>query len=123
MRAAADTRRGPPRRCSYIALPMIVFGIGQGGPGLSTLATARHRRNRAPEPGVGRPAITRNCSEFSRPSPFHPLFADAHRHAGKNEIQPLSGFAEYGETRTRTGDTTIFSRVLYQLSYLAVAAN
>jgi hypothetical protein len=24
-----------------------------------------------------------------------------------------------GETRTRTGDTTIFSRVLYQLSYLA----
>jgi hypothetical protein len=26
-----------------------------------------------------------------------------------------------GETRTRTGDTTIFSRVLYQLSYLAVA--
>jgi hypothetical protein len=29
---------------------------------------------------------------------------------------------EDGETRTRTGDTTIFSRVLYQLSYLAVAA-
>jgi hypothetical protein len=26
----------------------------------------------------------------------------------------------YGETRTRTGDTTIFSRVLYQLSYLAL---
>ena len=25
----------------------------------------------------------------------------------------------YGETQTRTGDTTIFSRVLYQLSYLA----
>jgi hypothetical protein len=28
--------------------------------------------------------------------------------------------AQNGETRTRTGDTTIFSRVLYQLSYLAV---
>jgi hypothetical protein len=28
------------------------------------------------------------------------------------------GFTD-GETRTRTGDTTIFSRVLYQLSYLA----
>ena len=28
----------------------------------------------------------------------------------------------YGETRIRTGDTTIFSRVLYQLSYLAVRA-
>jgi hypothetical protein len=25
----------------------------------------------------------------------------------------------HGETRIRTGDTTIFSRVLYQLSYLA----
>ena len=25
-----------------------------------------------------------------------------------------------GETRTRTGDTTVFSRVLYQLSYLAL---
>jgi hypothetical protein len=30
-----------------------------------------------------------------------------------------AGAAAYGETRTRTGDTTIFSRVLYQLSYLA----
>ena len=30
----------------------------------------------------------------------------------------LQGFSD-GETRTRTGDTTIFSRVLYQLSYLA----
>jgi hypothetical protein len=28
-----------------------------------------------------------------------------------------------GETRTRTGDTTIFSRVLYQLSYLAATAS
>jgi hypothetical protein len=28
-----------------------------------------------------------------------------------------------GETRTRTGDTTIFSRVLYQLSYLAVGSD
>jgi hypothetical protein len=27
---------------------------------------------------------------------------------------------EDGETRIRTGDTTIFSRVLYQLSYLAL---
>ena len=27
-----------------------------------------------------------------------------------------------GETETRTRDTTIFSRVLYQLSYLAAAA-
>jgi hypothetical protein len=36
-------------------------------------------------------------------------------------IRICRGFAD-GETRTRTGDTTIFSRVLYQLSYLALAA-
>ena len=29
--------------------------------------------------------------------------------------------AESGEGRNRTGDTTVFSRVLYQLSYLARA--
>jgi hypothetical protein len=40
---------------------------------------------------------------------------------------PRSGLAagerkrRHGEGRNRTGDTTIFSRVLYQLSYLAVA--
>lgn len=32
-----------------------------------------------------------------------------------------TGASRNGETRTRTGDTTIFSRVLYQLSYLAAA--
>jgi hypothetical protein len=31
----------------------------------------------------------------------------------------LAGKTGNGETRIRTGDTTIFSRVLYQLSYLA----
>jgi hypothetical protein len=35
------------------------------------------------------------------------------------ETAYLQGIPD-GETRTRTGDTTIFSRVLYQLSYLAV---
>jgi hypothetical protein len=39
----------------------------------------------------------------------------------KKKIPLECGIAD-GETRTRTGDTTIFSRVLYQLSYLAVAA-
>jgi hypothetical protein len=32
----------------------------------------------------------------------------------------IAGIFRDGETQTRTGDTTIFSRVLYQLSYLAV---
>ena len=38
--------------------------------------------------------------------------------AGKEKARKCGPF-ESGETRTRTGDTTIFSRVLYQLSYLA----
>jgi hypothetical protein len=29
----------------------------------------------------------------------------------------------YGEGRNRTGDTTVFSRVLYRLSYLAEATS
>jgi hypothetical protein len=36
-------------------------------------------------------------------------------------IRRLTTTIADGETRTRTGDTTIFSRVLYQLSYLALA--
>jgi hypothetical protein len=31
----------------------------------------------------------------------------------------MQALRENGEGRNRTGDTTIFSRVLYQLSYLA----
>ena len=34
-------------------------------------------------------------------------------------VQPFAGALQNGEGRNRTGDTTIFSRVLYQLSYLA----
>ena len=40
----------------------------------------------------------------------------------KKQKGPASRAFRGGETRTRTGDTTIFSRVLYQLSYLAVGA-
>jgi len=42
--------------------------------------------------------------------------------AHESESARFPGLLDDGETRTRTGDTTIFSRVLYQLSYLAVAA-
>src|SRR3954469_14498071 len=42
------------------------------------------------------------------------------RTAGRRPRRPEGTRASAnGETRTRTGDTTIFSRVLYQLSYLA----
>ena len=38
---------------------------------------------------------------------------------GKRRRPRYAGPSGSGETRTRTGDTTIFSRVLYQLSYPA----
>ena len=38
------------------------------------------------------------------------------------DLQRHSVSGPNGETRNRTGDTTIFSRVLYQLSYLAAGA-
>ena len=38
---------------------------------------------------------------------------------GGRPTSPVPGRARDGEGRNRTGDTTIFSRVLYQLSYLA----
>ena len=58
-------------------------------------------------------AVAPNRSAF-RASPRRPL-------RGKQK-GPASRAFRSGETRTRTGDTTIFSRVLYQLSYLAVGA-
>ena len=41
--------------------------------------------------------------------------------AAEAKYQRVCSYFRDGETRTRTGDTTIFSRVLYQLSYLAAA--
>jgi hypothetical protein len=63
---------------------------------------------------------------------FTPIQAQVHAVCARNRLSPeaaeqmkylaLAATSADGETRTRTGDTTIFSRVLYQLSYLAVAA-
>ena len=41
----------------------------------------------------------------------------------KDGLQSLRPSALSGEGRNRTGDPTVFSRVLYQLSYLAEAAS
>src|SRR5829696_5723217 len=45
--------------------------------------------------------------------------AIAHRRDAAPRRAPHSAFLCDGEGQNRTGDTTIFSRVLYQLSYLA----
>ena len=48
-------------------------------------------------------------------------FESALNHRTENPAAMRDFGPRNGETRTRTGDTTIFSRVLYQLSYLASA--
>ena len=64
-------------------------------------------------PGVS--TVTRDCGEFGQPGPnSNPVQApseDPVQHAGNNEIKHSSGPAGDCETRTRTGDTTIFSRI------------
>ena len=70
-----------------------------------------------------RPARGSRCREKSRSK--RPEKADGHASGSRQFLQrsrkiPLCRPFADGETRTRTGDTTIFSRVLYQLSYLAV---
>ena len=61
--------------------------------------------------------------EFSHPirhsGPFSIAEVLAEISSRYEKSPDVQGFF-HGETRTRTGDTTIFSRVLYQLSYLAV---
>ncbi len=45
------------------------------------------------------------------------------KHFRSGALQGQPGSSSNGEARNRTGDTTIFSRVLYQLSYLAAPAD
>src|SRR5205807_2531404 len=70
----------------------------------------RPRRYRGLEPM--NPKGTRGPARGPMNIPSRPL--------RKQRKRDAAGVFRSGETRTRTGDTTIFSRVLYQLSYLAV---
>ncbi len=102
--ATLRTQRG--RRCSAL-------------PARSTIA-------RCVEVGLGRSSAVQIapslCALAKVPGPLAQL--SPHHAPGRPQganLQELSEDDDDGETRTRTGDTTIFSRVLYQLSYLAVA--
>ena len=76
----------------------------------SRLYGADEGSNRAPlGGGLGGGPNLSHSDEPEEPSP-------------KQQKGPASRAFRSGETRTRTGDTTIFSRVLYQLSYLAERA-
>ena len=65
-----------------------------------------------PQP-LGHDWATKRKSSRSRPS---------RAPSRRRKTTQMQG-CNYGETQTRTGDTTIFSRVLYQLSYLAERAS
>ena len=73
-----------------------------------------------PGPIRGPPGMSSDCRGlpvFQQPGQAHIGRSQAQienriQHAGKPEIQQPSGIAGDGETRTRTGDTTIFSRAI-----------
>jgi hypothetical protein len=82
------------------------------------------------EPGTPRSSAVarpvRSCAPWAIGTSFGTLRASVARshslgarRTGEKTGRFAGAFGD-GETRTRTGDTTIFSRVLYQLSYLAV---
>ena len=70
----------------------------------------------------GTPGPSGVSSSYPGLPPFRPArpktgasqaqLVDLAQHPGNHEIQQLSGIAGDGETRTRTGDTTIFSRAV-----------
>jgi hypothetical protein len=82
-----------------------------------------HDTHDALSPRVDSPGVARNYQRFSRPSPFHPLFEYRVRYAGNSEIQRPRDFAGDSETRTRTGDTTIFSRYVLDAVRRAIPGN
>ncbi len=63
------------------------------------------------------------CSSATPRQPQHHLPAPQQQTPPQQPLQDAREIPSHphGETRTRTGDTTIFSRVLYQLSYLAAS--
>jgi hypothetical protein len=59
------------------------------------------------------PGITAVSVRQAQIKPSQAQLADFLQHARNHEIQHASGIAADGETRTRTGDTTIFSRAVW----------
>jgi hypothetical protein len=92
------------------------FRTSDGSP--ATTRTPQHTTGRRPRP-ARTPSSSGVSSSYRGLPPFQPArpksgasqaqLADLVQHPGTNEIQQISGFAGDGETRTRTGDTTIFS--------------
>ncbi len=74
-------------------------------------------------PAGERPRLGQRAGSFQSPAGAACLQIRSQRDPSATYLQtPIPHPTCDGETRTRTGDTTIFSRVLYQLSYLATRA-
>ena len=97
------------------------------------LRPARAARPAKPRKSFDRSCAPRGSSWKAAPNPQPPSSLGHHwatrrksarsrRSGTSTEGRKTTRFQGYphGETQTRTGDTTIFSRVLYQLSYLAL---
>ncbi len=70
--------------------------------------------------GVADPGSRRSLGQGLGHEAFEPPSRTSSTSGPRSRKSPTSRLVPDGETRTRTGDTTIFSRVLYQLSYLAL---
>ena len=90
---ASAAKAGIDTRTRLVVVALLVVAAAQSSP----------RRGSARAHEVGDEALWRGDARRSAAKP-----------RGVRGIEPA-----YGEGRNRTGDTTVFSRVLYQLSYLA----
>ena len=96
-----------------------------GGPRALSTGVSRRARGRSFSTPLGPEEWAACCPIWASKSRFWRLLAQIDaisRREPSTRSCCCAGLLADGETRTRTGDTTIFSRVLYQLSYLALAA-
>jgi hypothetical protein len=122
-------RRGPARCGSERNLaqprgPEVPVRLSGVGGEVGGIGTARGHDVRAVRVQRGCEELSGFCARTGTPigprGPSRgPIGCTSYAH--RKQKTAVSSAVPDGETRTRTGDTTIFSRVLYQLSYLAAA--
>src|SRR5215217_8235235 len=128
--------RPTPRPTAEPAASVTTRGLAQTAPTLDQPRGRGDKKERtARSPWFCSPILTR-CkpsdtsieAEFGDPDSYDERhanhawcrkFESAMHREPENPVAMRDSGLQDGETRTRTGDTTIFSRVLYQLSYLA----
>ena len=112
---------GVTEQCSFFTPTTVVATCDEI---LDPAIALASRRVRMPSRSSRSVQLGRGCLlNWARKCRFGHLLAQKNpspRGAVRAGSAHFPGLVSSGETQTRTGDTTIFSRVLYQLSYLAV---